>query len=905
MSLIKKVAFILLAIVMTVSLFPASMAISASAATQSPQWSQSIIDQAVGANLISMNTGDNNGSSAFKWNSNNHVSKVVHILALMSYYNPDLKASNGTKVSDRLITHLNRISSSGNEPSCRGSIGGWVDGPIAQAITLARHTPAVWGRLTTDVKNRLDFIMKALTVVGNYTQNYRNDPRKDLSQGYDCVKSWNPNMQEGYVGVMIAAYFYFGGADKVNQILADFRYDDYIAKMTEYGFLSMRGYFTKTGKNRLENPNNTAQKDAGGGTVYGARIPFTFKDYETGAEIPYDPVLIFRSLARRMYGKIVVSEVERNGKVWGHTINKNPDGTYKKTPYEGLMGMGTEFDGSDADGVRTCAIYFLLGWMNSVPTRCTIQALGAWKGEGINDIESRMYVGSEDFLFKVTPENGGGWHGYQKGKVKIDTEASLIEAGHGYVFTKEIWQKYLKNDLSFETKLTKSSNVVTATVKGYNLSATNSKNITIIAATYHQNRLEKIEIKPYTIAPLKTSYTISNFNINLPDQSRTVKLFIWDSLNGMQPLVEEVTTDITVDSDLLNKAKDLILTKTKALGARAGTKFPEGTNDGVYVLRDKPGWTAGFYPGINYLCYDMSGDEDYLQVARNASAKIWEAFLDNPQVYMHDLGFVFMNSYYKEYELTLSAAARNAVISAGDALMARVKPTGYIQAWDGSSHQYRMIADTMCNLPLLFTCSEFTGDPKYTNAAIKHAQITQQYIIRPDYTTAHTFIFNPDGSPKHEKTHQGYSDSSCWARGQAWVINGMAKSYLATGDESFLDSAKRCAGVFFAKTESDLIPRWDLIFTGNESEPRDTSAASIAACGFLDIYEATGDVYYKDKAYEIFKTLYERYAAGPSEEGIIGQGVAHKPAGSFVNSCLIYGDYYFAELTKRLLDMYS
>ncbi len=365
-----------------------------------------------------------------------------------------------------------------------------------------------------------------------------------------------------------------------------------------------------------------------------------------------------------------------------------------------------------------------------------------------------------------------------------------------------------------------------------------------------------------------------------------------------------------IDTDLLEQAKKLVLNKVKKINSKAGDQFPKGTKDGVYVMVDVPDWTVGYYPGINYLSYDMSQDKQYLSAARKASEKIRTGFLNDRQCYMHDLGFVFMNSYYKEYLETGSQDALAMVIDAGDAMLERVKPTGYIQAWNvfgkglsAQENKNRMLADTMCNLDLLFVCSELTGDKKYADAAVKHAQMTQQYIIRPDYTTAHTFVFNPDGTPKYERTAQGYSDSSCWARGQAWVIYGMAQCYNATGDKSFLESAKKCADVFFEKTEDDLIPKWDMIFTGDAKEPRDTSAASITACGLLDIYKATGDTFYKDAAYTIYSTLYNKYAMNYTDEGIIGQAVANMPAGTFVNSSIIYGEYYFAELTKRFFDL--
>ena len=52
-------------------------------------------------------------------------------------------------------------------------------------------------------------------------------------------------------------------------------------------------------------------------------------------------------------------------------------------------------------------------------------------------------------------------------------------------------------------------------------------------------------------------------------------------------------------------------------------------------------------------------------------------------------------------------------------------------------------------------------------------------------------IFDTEtGEALYGKTQQGYSDDSCWARGQAWGIYGFTLSYLYTGDSSFLETAK-------------------------------------------------------------------------------------------------------------------
>ena len=40
-------------------------------------------------------------------------------------------------------------------------------------------------------------------------------------------------------------------------------------------------------------------------------------------------------------------------------------------------------------------------------------------------------------------------------------------------------------------------------------------------------------------------------------------------------------------------------------------------------------------------------------------------------------------------------------------------------------------------------------------------------------------------------THQGYSDSSMWARGQAWAIYGYTVVYRETQDPKYLDFVQK------------------------------------------------------------------------------------------------------------------
>lgn len=362
---------------------------------------------------------------------------------------------------------------------------------------------------------------------------------------------------------------------------------------------------------------------------------------------------------------------------------------------------------------------------------------------------------------------------------------------------------------------------------------------------------------------------------------------------------------------MLNEIKEFVLKKQKLNCEKIGDLFPHSTDNGKYDRSESCGWTGGFYTGINYLCYEMSGDESFKSVNDKLLVKLEKILDEKGKSLGHDIGMLFSPASYADYKLFGNEHSKEVTLKAGRALCERFhEEGGYIQAWDqwgdseyGRNNLYRIIIDCMYNLPLLFRCYELSGDKKFYDIAYSHAKAAQANLVRKDYTTAHTFVFNPDGTPKFEQTHQGYSDTSCWARGQGWAITGFAMAYRFTQDKSFLETSEKCAEKFMELTEENLIPKWDLIFKGNRQVPRDTSAAGIIANGLLELYDATGNEKYKETATKIVMELYKNYSSKYEfeSEGIITEATGHMPNGINVNVSLIYGDYYFAEALCRIM----
>ena len=340
--------------------------------------------------------------------------------------------------------------------------------------------------------------------------------------------------------------------------------------------------------------------------------------------------------------------------------------------------------------------------------------------------------------------------------------------------------------------------------------------------------------------------------------------------------------------------------------------FPAPSSvNGVYPAIGNVEWTNGFWTGMLWLAYEASGEARYREAAERQVRSFKDRVDQRINVDHHDLGFLYSLSCVAAYKLTGDTLARDAALSAAELLLARYLPqAGIIQAWGDLSDPEqagRMIIDCNLNLPLLYWASQVTGERRFADAADAHISQAARYIVRPDSSTFHTFFMDPvTGAPRMGKTHQGYSDSSCWARGQAWGISGFPLVHRYKNDPELLKLSGRLANYYLNRLPPDLICCWDLVFTSSPHE-RDSSAAAIAACGLLELARGLPLVDPDRAAYEAaalatIETLGARYMLppGPPGTGVLAHAVYHMPNGVGVDEACIWGDYFFLEALVRL-----
>lgn len=353
---------------------------------------------------------------------------------------------------------------------------------------------------------------------------------------------------------------------------------------------------------------------------------------------------------------------------------------------------------------------------------------------------------------------------------------------------------------------------------------------------------------------------------------------------------------------------------------RFGDRYPDDTTAaGRYPLRPAAdgipeggnrGWTTGFWPGMQWLAWQLTGERRFRDAALASAADFGRRVAGGQDLETHDLGFLYTLSCIPAWEQLGDEAARDAALRAAGHLMGRFLPAaGIIQAWGDladPAQRGRTIIDSLMNLPLLTWAGQQTGDPRYADAVRRHTGQLREHMLRADDSTFHTYYWDAEtGQPRFGATEQGAHDDSCWARGQAWGIYGFALNYRATGDPALAEASRRCAGYFLGHLPADLVPCWDLAYPGDSGALRDSSAAAIAVCGLLELSgldrDADRATHYRQAADDILDSLIAGYTPDPAgaSDALLLRGVYDMPKGIGVDEGTLWGDYFYLEALAR------
>jgi len=349
--------------------------------------------------------------------------------------------------------------------------------------------------------------------------------------------------------------------------------------------------------------------------------------------------------------------------------------------------------------------------------------------------------------------------------------------------------------------------------------------------------------------------------------------------------------------------------KMEVVAARTPNGFIPYGSEGSNYFDHSQGiswWTNGFWPGWMWLLYVGSKKEVFKERAEAAEEALDASLFDYDSTH-HDVGFMWEISAGANYRITGNKKSRNRALFAAALLASRFNENGkFIRAWNGDKNGWAII-DCMMNIPLLYWASGETDDRRFKQIALAHADTTLANHLREDGSLRHIVAYDPENGEGYVDDFggQGFEKGSAWSRGQAWALYGFVLSYIHTGEERFLNAAKKVANFFIASVaDTGYLPLCDFR-APLEPVLYDSTAGACAACGLIEIAKALpeneGRIYI-NAAIRILKAMDEKFANyDENVDGILGFGCESYTKADQKN--IIYGDYYFTEALYKLKNL--
>lgn len=410
---------------------------------------------------------------------------------------------------------------------------------------------------------------------------------------------------------------------------------------------------------------------------------------------------------------------------------------------------------------------------------------------------------------------------------------------------------------------------------------------------------------------------------------------------------------------------------------------PVFTAAGKYTTRGWTEWTQGFQFGSAILQFDATGDTSFLEMGRQKTIEVMAPHISH--IGVHDHGFNNVSTYgnllrlMQEGKIEANEWEKNfyelALKISGAVQASRwtpIKTGGFIHSFNGP---HSLFVDTIRSCRALMLSYKLghvfqaEGDVKISllERALAHIKATADYSVfygegRDSYDTwgrtAHESIFNTkDGNFRCPNSQQGYTGFTTWTRGLAWAICGFPEELeflrilsdeelepyggRAVIENYMLRAARATCDFYIEHTPIDGVPYWD---TGapnlhklgdylnqpanpfNDHEPVDSTAAAIAAQGFLRLGRylmSNGETDAGEKYWQTGLTILDTIFQEPylstdsNHQGILLHSIYHQPNGwDYVpegskiayGESSMWGDYHAREVAlyvQKIIDNHA
>lgn len=355
---------------------------------------------------------------------------------------------------------------------------------VAALYAVAKDTPGVWGKLSAAEIEEIDWIMRSFAVIAAIGTDDENTYSSGPGYTGNYGKGWNPNYRLSNVTPLLFCVDYFGGADAVNRILADFDYDTYVAKFKEYGWTYALDCWTHDAlEKKVSDPDGdglgtyetiTDKEDNIADPKLVVGTPRTV-NYVTPRRMLMNGGEVFCIVSLGRIGQWVgmsggtgigVPAIGQKGysymghslseiaDIWddllaynysgGRVTSSKGDGEWRAyiegeltSPYQGIPGMMKEFN----SGARSSASYCKEDFTLVMTSHAALELLGYYDSTAKEHetIFQRMWIGNNDLIYKLEKGYWSFSGTASRGKPYLCVE----DNGNGYMLWKSYWyEKY-------------------------------------------------------------------------------------------------------------------------------------------------------------------------------------------------------------------------------------------------------------------------------------------------------------------------------------------------------------------------------------------------------------------------------------------------------------------------------
>ncbi|NOJ50082.1 glycoside hydrolase family 88 protein [Bradyrhizobium archetypum] len=250
-------------------------------------------------------------------------------------------------------------------------------------------------------------------------------------------------------------------------------------------------------------------------------------------------------------------------------------------------------------------------------------------------------------------------------------------------------------------------------------------------------------------------------------------------------------------------------------------------------------WTGGAWPGMLWLFARRTGSSRYLDAAR-----LWSSRLE-PRAHLQTAfkGFGFYYGVALGDILCADKDAATLALDAAQSLKGQYDPRLGLIPLGGDAEESEDVGncfssiDSLQAVPLLFWAAEKTGEASFADVAARHTTRVLDIHMRPDGSIVQSSELNPaNGKVVRHFTHKGFSESSVWARAQAWGLVYAAVALAHRPQEKrWMEQLIAGADWWLSHVPPGLVAFWDFDDPAIPNTETDTAATAIVCSALLKL----------------------------------------------------------------------